>query len=81
MDGRPGSGELTLPSQANPNRPPTDALGLHRLAGRVRRSCRAMLADLESVDSNSLEVLLYCTDDLVVRDDASAKVIVRVVDR
>lgn len=40
-----------------------------------------MLADLEPVDSNSLEVLLYCPDDLVVRDEASSKAIVRVVDR
>jgi hypothetical protein len=73
--------ELSLPSQANPNRSLTDALGLRRLAGWVRSSCRAMLDDLEPVDSNSLEVLLYCTDDLVARDDASANVIVRVVDR
>jgi hypothetical protein len=74
-------GEGSLQSQANPNRPLTDAIGLRPLAGWVRRSCRAMLADLEPVDSSSLEVLLYCTEDLVARDDPSSSVIVRVVDR
>ena len=73
--------ELSLPSQANPNKSLTDAISLRRLAGWVRRSCRAIVADLEPVDSNSLEVLLYCPDDLVVRDEASSQVNVRVVDR
>jgi hypothetical protein len=73
--------ELSLPSQANLNRSLTDPNILRRLAGGVRRSCRAMLADLEPVDSNSLEVLLYCTEDLVVPDEAPPTVIVRVVDR
>jgi hypothetical protein len=40
-----------------------------------------MLADLEPVDSSSLDVLLYCPDDLVARDEASSSVTVRVVDR
>ena len=40
-----------------------------------------MLADLEPVDSGSLEVLLYCTDDLAVADDAPSRAIDRVADR
>ena len=31
----------------------------------MRRSCGAIRAELELVDSGSLEVLLYCADDLV----------------
>ena len=73
-------GEVSLQSQANPNRLP-DAIGLRRLAGWFSRSYRAMLADLEPVDSSSLDVLLYCTDDLVARDETSSAAIVRVVDR
>ena len=73
--------ELSLPSQANPNRPLIDAIGLGRLADWVRRSYRAMRADVEPVDSSSLDVLLYCTDDLVARDETSSREIVRVLDR
>ena len=40
-----------------------------------------MLADLELVDCGSLEVLLYCTDDLAVRDETPLRVIDRVADR
>ena len=74
-------GEVSLQSQADPNRPLPDAIGLRRLAGWFRRSYRAMLAPLEPVDSSSLDVLLYCTDDLVARDETSSTAIVRVVDR
>ena len=69
--------ELSLPSQANPNKSLTDAISLRRLAGWVRRSCRAIVADLEPVDSNSLEVLLYCPDDLAIRGEAPARVVDR----
>ena len=65
-------------SRVNPNRPLNDAIGLGRLADWVRRSYRAMRADVEPVDSSSLDVLLYCTDDLVARDETSSRVIVRV---
>lgn len=42
----------------------TDATGLWRLAGWMSRSCTAMRAELKSVDCGSLDVLLYCPDDL-----------------
>jgi len=42
----------------------TDQVGL--VAGWVRRSYGAMLADLELVDCGSLDVLLYCADDLAL---------------
>ena len=80
MVGRPGWG-VVLQSQANPNRTPTDAIGLRRLAGWIKRSCRAVLADLEPVDSGSLEVLLYCPDDLALRGEVPSRVTDRVVDR
>jgi hypothetical protein len=44
----------------------TDRIGLRRAADWVRRSCDAVLADLELVDCGSLDVLLYCADDLAV---------------
>jgi hypothetical protein len=55
-----------LQSHVNRNKSLTDRTGLRRLAHRVRCSCGAMLADLELVDCGSLDVLLYCADDLVV---------------
>ena len=58
-----------------------DAIGLRRLAGRIKRSWSAMLADFEPVDSSSLEVLLYCTDDLATRGEVPSRVIDRVDDR
>jgi hypothetical protein len=70
-----------LQPQPNPNKSLSDGIGLRRLVGWVRRSCRAMLADLELVDCGSLEVLLYCTDDLAVGDETPLRVIDRVVDR
>ena len=40
-----------------------------------------MLADLELVDCGSLEVLLYCTDDLAMGGEAPSQVIDRRLDR
>ena len=70
-----------MQSQRNPNSSLSDAIGLRRLAGWARRSCRAMLADLELADSRSLEVLLYCTDDLAIRGEVPSRAIDRVGDR
>jgi len=53
-----------LSSQVNRNELLTDQVGL--VAGWVRRSYGAMLADLELVDCGSLDVLLYCADDLAL---------------
>ena len=44
-----------------------------RVVRWVRRSRDVMLADLEVVDCGSLEVLLYCTDDLVVAGGAPSE--------
>jgi hypothetical protein len=55
-----------LQSHVNRNKSLTDRIGLRHLAGWVRRVCGAMLADLELVDCGSLDVLLYCADDLAV---------------
>jgi hypothetical protein len=41
-------------------------IGLRRLADWIRRSCDAMLADLELADCGSLDVLTYCAEDLVM---------------
>jgi hypothetical protein len=70
-----------LQSQANPKSSPTDAIGLRRVAGWFTRSCRAMRADLEIADSGSLEVLLYCTDDLAMRGEVPSRAVDRVADR
>jgi hypothetical protein len=59
----------------------TDAIGLRRLAGRLKRSWGAMVADVEPVDSSSLEVLLYCPDDLAMRGEVPSRAIDRVDDR
>jgi hypothetical protein len=80
MVGRQGWG-VVLQSQANPKRSLMDAIGLRRLSGWLERSRRAMLADFEPVDSGSLEVLLYCTDDLAIRGEVPSRVIDRVHDR
>jgi len=63
-----------LESHANQNESPTDEIGLPRLAGWVRRSCGAMLTDLELVDCGSLDVLLYCADDLAVTGPADFEI-------
>ena len=80
MVGPPGWG-VVLQSRVNPNRSPVDVIGLRRLADWLTRSRRAMLADFEVVDSGSLEVLLYCTDDLATRGEVPSRVVDRVVDR
>lgn len=50
-----------------PNESASDnRIGLRGLADRVKGSCGAMLADLKLVDCGSLDVLLYCPDDLVM---------------
>jgi len=49
----------------NQNESLTDRVRLPGLAGWVRRSCGAMRSDLELVDCGSLDVLLYCAEDLV----------------
>ena len=72
---------VVVQSQANPNRSPIGANGLRRLAGWLKRSWRAMLADLELVDSGSLEVLLYCPDELAMGGEVPSRVIDRVDDR
>jgi len=41
-------------------------LGSTRLPGWMSRTFAAMTADLRLVDCGSLEVLLYCTDDVAV---------------
>jgi len=58
----------------------TDTIGLRRLAGRLKRSWGAMVADVEPVDSSSLEVLLYCPDDLAIRGEVPSRAIDRVDD-
>ena len=42
------------------------SIGFRRLSGWVRRSFDVVAADLRPVDSGSLDVLLYCTDDVAV---------------
>ena len=59
----------------------TDAIGLRRLAGRLKRAWGAMLADVEPVESSSLEVLLYCPDDLAMRGEVPSRVIDRADER
>ena len=44
----------------------TDGIGLRRVAGWIRRSYGEILADFKLVDCGSLDVLLYCADDLAV---------------
>ena len=58
-----------------------DAIGLRRLAGWLKRSWSAVLADIEPVDSSSLEVLLYCPDDLAMRGELPSRIIDRVDER
>jgi len=70
-----------LQSQANPNESLTDGVGLRRFAGWVSRSCHAVVADLELADSRSLEVLLYCPEDLAIRGEVPERAIDRIGDR
>ena len=49
-----------------PNEPMTGALDLPRLPAWMGRFFGALLADVKSVDAGSLDVLVYCRDDLAV---------------
>ncbi len=42
----------------------TDELDFPRLSGWMSRAVAAIAADLRSVDSGSLDVLLYCPEDV-----------------
>ena len=42
------------------------SIGFRRLSGWVRRSFDVVVADVRPVDCGSLDVLLYCTDDVAV---------------
>ena len=44
----------------------TDGIGLRQVFRWTRRSFDAILADFKVVDCGSLDVLLYCADDLAV---------------
>jgi hypothetical protein len=46
--------------------PKSDRIRLGRRASWISRSFGAILADLELVECGSLDVLLYCADDLAV---------------
>lgn len=56
----------SLQSHVNRSKSLSDRIGLRRLTRWVSRSRRAILADLDLVDCGSLDVLLYCPDDLAV---------------
>ena len=43
-----------------------DGFGLPTRSGWMSRALAAITADLRLVDSGSLDVLLYCTDDVAV---------------
>jgi hypothetical protein len=42
------------------------SIGFRRLSGWVRRSVDAIVAEVKLVDCGSLDVLLYCADDVAV---------------
>ena len=44
----------------------TDGIGLRHVPRWIRCSFDAILADFKVVDCGSLDVLLYCADDLAV---------------
>lgn len=46
------------------NEPMTDEIELARLPAWMRRLRGALFADLKLVDSGSLDILVYCRDDL-----------------
>ena len=52
----------------------TDGTGHWRLPGWMGRSLRAIAAELKFVDSGSVDVLLYCPDELVTRTARDAEV-------
>ena len=47
------------------SQPMTETIDLGRRPARMSRLFGALLADLKSVDSGSLDVLVYCRDELV----------------
>lgn len=49
------------------NEPMTETLDLRRLPAWMKRLVGALLADLKLVDCGSLDVLVYCRDDLAAR--------------
>jgi hypothetical protein len=51
----------------------SETIGLRGLLGWVNRSVGAMLADFKIVDSGSLDVLLYCADDVAVSSRADVE--------
>lgn len=46
--------------------PANQPIGFRRVSGWVSRSFDAAVADLKVVDCGSLDVLLYCTDEVAV---------------
>jgi hypothetical protein len=54
------------PDPRERNEPVTGGAGLRRLARWANRFCSAMLAELKLIDCGSLDVLLFCPDDLSV---------------
>lgn len=52
----------------------TDGTGHWRLPAWMNRSLRAIAAELKSVESGSVDVLLYCPDDLVTPTARDAEV-------
>lgn len=50
---------------AEPNEPMTDTIDLGRRPARMSRLFGALLADVRFVDCGSLDVLVYCRDELV----------------
>jgi hypothetical protein len=50
-----------------------DGIGRWRLADWMNRSRNAMLAELKFVDCGSLDVLLYCPDDLAASTPGDAE--------
>ena len=47
-----------------PNETTSDPIDLARLPARMSRLFGALLADLKIVDCGSLDVLVYCSDDV-----------------
>jgi hypothetical protein len=50
-----------------------DGIGLRCLSGWVSRSFHAIVADLGLVESGSLDVLLYCADDVAASTTGGAR--------
>jgi hypothetical protein len=54
--------------------PVTDRIGLRNVTGWMSRKFGAVLAEVESIDCGSLDVLLYCADDLVITTPGETEV-------